>query len=147
MLGIAPISLASQDDRIPSKELVQYIREAKRQGVEEAKIKEKALTLGWSAADVDRAIQYEKSGKPLPAQTTTQPAQPGLASQALAPASDTIASPDATERLTSGSPENAAAAATAPKTSGVSDDYLIGPGDTVQISIWKEPEASVPSEV
>jgi polysaccharide biosynthesis/export protein len=36
--------------------------------------------------------------------------------------------------------------ATAPRTP-LPDDYRIGPGDTLQISVWREPEASVPSAV
>jgi polysaccharide export outer membrane protein len=30
---------------------------------------------------------------------------------------------------------------------GVPDDYLIGAGDLLQVSVWKEPDASVPSAV
>src|SRR5581483_8139735 len=29
----------------------------------------------------------------------------------------------------------------------VADDYQIGPGDTLQISVWKEPDVTVPSVV
>ena len=34
-----------------------------------------------------------------------------------------------------------------PSARGSSDDYLIGAGDVLQISVWKEPDASVPSVV
>jgi polysaccharide export outer membrane protein len=30
---------------------------------------------------------------------------------------------------------------------GAPDDYVIGPGDVLQISVWKEPEATVPAAV
>jgi len=33
------------------------------------------------------------------------------------------------------------------KSRGVPDDYQIGPGDVLKISVWKEPEASVPNAV
>ncbi len=35
----------------------------------------------------------------------------------------------------------------ATKNRGVPDDYQIGAGDVLQISVWKEPDASVPSAV
>jgi len=54
-------------------------------------------------------------------------------------------------------PEKLASSATSSKqkptlpdpsfTRGVPDDYVIGAGDTLQISVWKEPEASVPEVV
>src|SRR5689334_6520126 len=31
-----------------------------------------------------------------------------------------------------------------PATGSIPDDYLIGAGDTLQISVWKEPEVGVP---
>lgn len=33
------------------------------------------------------------------------------------------------------------------KSRGVSDDYIIGAGDTLQIAVWKEPDVSVPTVV
>jgi polysaccharide export outer membrane protein len=36
---------------------------------------------------------------------------------------------------------------TAPKSRVTSDDYVIGAGDLLSISVWKEPDASVPSVV
>jgi polysaccharide export outer membrane protein len=36
---------------------------------------------------------------------------------------------------------------TAPKSRVTSDDYVIGAGDVLSISVWKEPDASVPSVV
>jgi polysaccharide export outer membrane protein len=41
----------------------------------------------------------------------------------------------------------AAAAQDPMKNRGVPDDYQIGAGDILQISVWKEPDASVPSVV
>src|SRR6266404_418622 len=34
-----------------------------------------------------------------------------------------------------------------PRQRGVPEDYLIGAGDVLQVSVWKEPDASVPSVV
>jgi len=38
-------------------------------------------------------------------------------------------------------------AAVVQKDHGVSDDYVIGAGDTLQIAVWKEPDVSVPTVV
>jgi polysaccharide biosynthesis/export protein len=37
----------------------------------------------------------------------------------------------------------AALAAAAPASSGVAPDYIIGPGDTIQVFVWRNPELSV----
>jgi polysaccharide biosynthesis/export protein len=147
LLGIAEISPAAQNDRTPSKELVQYIREARRRGVAEAKIKKQAVAVGWPAAAVDEAIVYEKSGTPLPAAPTRQAA---VMSQArmLPPASDPARVVDAAAPSAVAPGKTVGAPAeVAITTQGTSDEYLIGSGDTLQISVYKEPEASVPSVV
>src|SRR5262249_49110842 len=88
--GALMVSGVARPDDTPPKELLQYVQDARQQGVPEAKIREQARGVGWPAAMVDKAI---------------------------------------------GKPENR----------GVPDDYQIGPGDTLQISVWKEQEVSVPS--
>src|SRR5207248_219775 len=122
MVGGAGISLAAQADQAPPKELVQYIRENKRRGVDDAKIKRQAVAVGWSAAVIDQAMVYEKTAT-LPETPPEMPAASGASSQAPPPPrppSDT------------GKPAG-------PPARG--DDYLIGAGDTLQISVWKEQEA------
>ena len=143
MLGTAMFSQASQTDQPPlPKELVQYVREAKKRGEEEARIKRQAVTAGWSATQVDQAIANEKVEKPaepgVPAAVSAVPQEPRPAPrqlQPLAPAPPTEAS------------DRTLAPAGAPVSRGVSDYYLIGSGDTLQVSVWKEPEVSVPSAV
>ena len=44
-------------------------------------------------------------------------------------------------------PQPSPAAGATPQTQSVPDDYQIGAGDVLQISVWKEPDVSVPSVV
>ena len=84
-LGIGMVSSAAQTDRTPPAELVQYIRETKRHGFADAKIKSQAVAVGWPAATVDEALAYVRNEKPA------QPAAP--VAKAAAPTSDTATSP------------------------------------------------------
>jgi polysaccharide export outer membrane protein len=138
LLGIgAPVFGA--EEQSPPKELVQYIRQAKGQGVADAKIRQQALAVGWPAALVDTAIASEKDAKgPKPGDPAgveakfEAPAAPIVDLQAAAPPAP------APPALVAGNAVPSPAAA---------DDYQIGAGDTLQVSVWKEPEASVPSAV
>jgi polysaccharide export outer membrane protein len=142
MLGIAMISPAAQTDQPPlPKELVQYIREAKQRGEEADKLKRQAVAAGWSATDVDQAIAKDKTVKsaepPAPPTVAAPQAPPSAPSplQPVAPATPSVEGPDRTPP------------AGARVSRGVSDDYLIGSGDTLQVAVWKELEVSVPSAV
>lgn len=113
---IGMISAAQKTtDQVPPNELVLYIREAKRRGVDEAKIKQQAVAIGWSGPVVEAALAYEKDGKGLPANNVSAKA-------------DATADPPAN----------------LPAGRNVPDDYRIGAGDVLQISVFKEPEVSVP---
>ena len=139
----------------PPKELVEYVREAKRRGLEDAAVRQNAVAIGWPAAIVNEAILYaktEKDGVPL---ADTDPARRDHAAPvpdqgvptstlpvtgATKPVPEPAALPvTALDRMT-GTPDTI-------KNRAVPDDYQIGAGDVLQISIWKEPEASVPSVV
>ena len=165
ILGIAMISRAAQTEPAPPpKELVQYIRDAKKRGEEEAKIKLQAVTAGWSAAEVDQAVAYEKSMKSaepaVPPTAAASPAssrvsvqapsaEPGVPSTApqTPPSAPGQLQPRAEGTPPSEGPDRTMLPAGVPSGRGVSDDYLIGSGDTLQISVWKEPEVSVPAAV
>ena len=143
VLGFAMISQAAQTDQTPPpKELVQYIRDAKKRGEAEAKIKRQAVAVGWSAAVVDQAIANYKSGK------STEPAVPATVADVpqTPPSVPSQLQPQATPPV-EGPDRTLAPAGGTPVSRGVSDDYLIGSGDTLQISVWKELEVSVPSAV
>jgi polysaccharide biosynthesis/export protein len=100
---------AAQDAGEPPKELLLYVRDAQRRGLEDAKIRQQAQVAGWSAAVVDKAMGHEPAVKTASARTAAAP-EPGAKVYAA-------------------------------------DDYQIGPGDTLQISVWKEPDVTVPSVV
>jgi polysaccharide export outer membrane protein len=138
-LGIAIISSAAQTAKTPPLELLQYIRETKQQGYADAKIKSQAVAVGWPAATVDQAFAYLRDEK------LSQPAAP--LAQAAAPAA---ASPAAPKQLQTAAPEPAMpkqAPVQEPVARGAPDDYVIGSGDTLQITVWNHPEVSVPVAV
>ena len=124
--GIEGISSA-EVEKVPPKVLIEYIRQAKSRGTTDTRIKQQAITLGWPAATVDEAIAYERGEKGL---------QPEIPAPLTA---DTPAS--VTE------PDRAAAPQEIPTSQAMFDDYQIGSGDTLQISVWKELDVSVPSVV
>jgi polysaccharide export outer membrane protein len=131
--GIVMISNAAQTDQTPPPELVKYIRETKRSGFADAKIKSQAVAVGWPAATVDAAMAYVRDEK---ASRPAVPAATAVAPPAVAPAEVETPAPVPTP------------AVQAPATSrGVPDDYVIGSGDTLQISVWKELELSVPAAI
>jgi polysaccharide export outer membrane protein len=147
MLGMAT-ALAAQTDQAPARELVQYIQNARKQGLAESKIRKQAAAIGWSEAAVNEAIEFEKSGKPLPAPSAAPvaPSRVVAEAQGAAPASNPLEPVNhAAEFLPAAEKvEKPAQASAVPSTS---DDYRIGAGDTLQIAVWKEPEASVPAVV
>jgi polysaccharide biosynthesis/export protein len=130
------MGIAGAAGNVP-KELVQYVLEARRLGLKEAQIRQYAVTAGWSAATVDQAIaQTGTAGEAAPAEA-------GGSKLSGLPPSQPVAPPaDATTASTL-----APAQADTAKNRGVPDDYRIGAGDVLQISVWKEPDATVPSVV
>jgi polysaccharide export outer membrane protein len=139
-LGFAIISSAAQTDQTPPPELVQYIRDTKRRGVTDAKIKTQAVAIGWPDAAVDEALAYVRNEQAPP---KTVPVAKAAAPSAASPAPIQLrkAGPEPA------GPQSAKETPVLPDPSlsrGVPDDYVIGSGDTLQISVWKEPEASVP---
>jgi polysaccharide export outer membrane protein len=141
LLGIG-VSAAAPDAVVgPPKELVQYISAAQRSGLKDNLIRRDAVTAGWPAEVVDQAfasltsspkVQPDPRPAPTPAVTpqapvSRDPVAPGPP-PAPVPAEQLNAPPEAKNR-------------------GVPDDYRIGAGDGLQISVWKEPDASVPSAV
>jgi polysaccharide export outer membrane protein len=150
-LGIASLFAREQEDT-PAKELVQYVRDARKAGLTDGQIRQDAAKAGWPVTAVADAIAYvEESNPPSKQPANGQPAPtakdaPAAAGQTAVPAAST-AGPQATGT----SPANPGDGAPVEKplvvSRGVPDDYQIGAGDVLHISVWKEPEASVPSVV
>jgi polysaccharide export outer membrane protein len=126
VLGFGAISSAAQPT-LP-KELVQYIRDAKKGGITDARIRQQAIAIGWSSAVVDQALASENKT----AAATTAGSKSAAAPAPANIAADTGAAPPA---------------GTGTVAARVPDDYQIGSGDTLQIAVWKEPDVTVPSVV
>lgn len=92
-----------------SKELFEYIQEAKKLGLSDDQIKKNAASAGWDPLIIDQTYAIVHV----------------LNKEAL------------------GSGENARILSV----QTLPDGYRIGPGDTLAIAVWKEPEASVPEVV
>src|SRR5689334_20411593 len=74
-----------------SKELIQYVRDAKKAGLKDDQIEKNAVKVGWPAPSVKDAIQYvDNPGAPTPAQTTTA-AKPAPVTAAAEPGQGTVA--------------------------------------------------------
>lgn len=84
--------------------------------MQDDKIKQSATAAGWPIVAVEQALRLVKEGKGAEAPTTNGNASPPRPAQSPAP-----------------------------PPSAVPDDYQIGAGDTVQVSVWKEPDISVPN--
>lgn len=145
-LGIGLISSAAQADKTPPPELLQYIRDSKSHGLADTKIKEQAQEVGWSTASVDEALAYLQNEKASEqAARLAKTAEPSAVPQT--PAQLQTPEPKMATPQEMAAPPQAPAAQAPAINRGVSDDYVIGSGDTLQISVWKEGEASVPVAV
>ena len=112
----------------PPKELVEYVREAKKTGQNEFQIQQNAVKSGWPEGVVNEAIAYVRStDKDAPAAASAKPADPEKAASSKAgavPANQGAESAGTTPPVTpAGSPAPAASGA-APSGKGAA----AGPG-------------------
>jgi polysaccharide export outer membrane protein len=151
---------------VSPKELVEYIREAKKTGQNEFQIQQNAVKSGWPEGVVNEAIAYVRSSdKDASAAALAKPRDHEKAASskpATAPANQGAESAGTTPPVTptgsaapvaSGVPPSGKGAAVeadgnhAAVARGVPDDYKIGAGDVLEVNVWKEPDASVHSQV
>jgi polysaccharide biosynthesis/export protein len=143
-----PASEAKPGSKDLPKDLVEYVQLARKAGLTPAQIQENALKGGWPADMVAAAIKSDNQaagsspanppvaptpaggGKPGPPSTTG--ATPAPQAPAVPPG---IAAP-----TPSGTPP---ASAGAPASLANPDEYVIGEGDVLGISVFGEPTASV----
>jgi len=166
-LGLSTSSAALaavQDDKTVPKELQQYIKDAQKAGLTTAQIRQNVLKAGWAESAVEEALKTDggrqgypgakggrsgcsqggQSGDSGCAAASQSPGEPASQSPAGDNSSARPAAPAAAE------PGNPAVTPEAGTTKPMSveearsDDYLIGEGDVLQVSVWGEPTASVP---
>jgi polysaccharide export outer membrane protein len=129
------------------KELVEYVLQARKAGLDESQIQQNAVRAGWPRVTVTNALE---GSRPNP--SGGRPADPRTAA---APAVEVKKSGPAPPQQTQPAPALAtptnvvAERSTKPAAPdrGVPDDYVIGEGDVLHVSVWKEPDASVASVV
>jgi polysaccharide export outer membrane protein len=143
LLLLGPLN--AQDKAPPAKELIEYIQLARKAGLTDGQIRDNAVKVGWPAEAVADAITLSApapSSQPNPsAPPKTQ--QPPPAANPSTPAPVGGASPAAPATT----PGNAAKPEASPPKPPSADDYQIGEGDVLQISVWGEPAASLGSVV
>jgi polysaccharide export outer membrane protein len=151
------------------RELMEYVRQARKAGLPDSQIKLNAVRAGWPAEDLDAALGPANGAsgakpeavapqKPVPAKevapesSAARTAAPAPAPAAV-PATATAVAPVVTNKPAepphvAGEPNNAGGAApVAPGKTAADTEYQIGAGDVVQVSVWGEQSASVPSAV
>jgi polysaccharide export outer membrane protein len=151
VLGPADL-LAQEQDKTPSKELTQYVRDAQKAGLKDDQIQQNAVKSGWPEGlvkevmdSVRGTIKASPGTVDLPVATTpeTAPKTAATVPEGAAPAPAKFE-----PRSVSGAePEPASIVKPAVPNRGVSDEYQIGEGDVLQVSVWGEAAASVPSVV
>jgi polysaccharide export outer membrane protein len=151
-------------------ELVQYVRNARRAGLKEQQIQQTAVNAGWPAAVVSDALKAaaasNSSSASDHARSKSKVAAPRAAKVESAPKQLSPDKPNASSASTIAKPGESGSEAVAnilapakpiapPDTAkvpgaidrGVPDSYSIGAGDELQISVWREPDASVAGAV
>jgi len=125
---------AVQSEKGTPAELQQYVRDAQKAGLSLPQIRQNAMKAGWPESAVEEALAPARpASKP---DEVSKPPKVAEVEPPKEPANET-----AVLANEGGSP--AGASNPAPKSTR-GDDYLIGAGDVLQISVWGEPTASVP---
>jgi polysaccharide export outer membrane protein len=147
VLGTADLP-AQEQDKTPSKELTQYVRDAQKAGLKDDQIQQNAVKSGWPEGLVKEVMD---SVRGLPVATTPETAAPksAAAEERVSPAPAAGGAPAKFEPKNVGGAEPEPASIVKPTVPnrGVSDEYQIGEGDVLQVSVWGEAAASVPSVV
>ena len=158
--GILP---AGPQGKEPAKELLEYVQSAKKAGLKDAQIEQNAVKAGWPQDDVHGALEslqkqttqaasWDSSHEKQPpralapdstdrkASSEGAPAEAGLKAEPAKPVAEAPV-------VEAGVPKIEGPTKPATLAGGPQDAYQIGEGDVLQISVWGERDASVPSGV
>ena len=172
--------LTAQRHEVP-RELMEYVRQARKAGLADSQIKLNAVRAGWPPEDLDAALgplNAAPAPKPEPAAAprlepaaapksapkevapgitvsptpTPAPARAPVATAAPTAAVPTAVTPAPVTRpaeppRTATAPAAGSAPLAVPGKTEADTEYQIGAGDVVQVSVWGEQSASVPSAV
>jgi len=163
------VSLSAAPQQAPPDELLQYVRDAKKAGLTAEQIEKNATQAGWAKPAVEQAVdlvlkpQRPATGPPKVAEEKAKP-EPAVESTSVTPsAAPEGKQPEVKQQEVKPQAEQPAAAQAQPTSPGAAaaqkaaaltgvdrtmrDEYRIGEGDVLQISVWGEAAASVPSGV
>jgi polysaccharide export outer membrane protein len=135
-------------------ELLQYVRDATKLGLKDGQIQQNAVQAGWPSNMVVQALKSvhgsgEGSG-PTATVGSKTPSAPETTPKAPAGKPADAAKPEgaaATPAVSVAKVKPAARAQEGPVDHGVPDEYEVGAGDVLEVSVWKEPDASVKNVV
>jgi len=145
----AAVLPAQEQDKTPSKELTQYVRDAQKAGLKDDQIQQNAVKSGWPESVV-KEVMDSLHGMPVatvPEPAAAKSAAAETAPAAVAPAGASPGAPKVESKSVAGAATETATIVKPPVNRGVSDEYQIGEGDVLQVSVWGEPAASVGSVV
>ena len=159
-LLFAGLLTAQKQEAIP-KDLMEYVRQARKAGLADSQIKLNAVQAGWPPEDLDAALAPPSGAPPAnPESVATRKPAPkqsgfrgspraelplGKPSRRPSPPAAAIKATEPRRAVNEPVADGVAPAASPKTTAG--DEYVIGAGDVVQVSVWGEQSASVPSAV
>lgn len=149
-LACAPVF--AQEAPAPAKALLEWVADARKAGLTEQQIQDNAAAAGWQGDAVKEALRATGSAAPPNSSAATPaptvPASPDATGKAPADKGPKVQAQFETPDKNPASPlPDAGGGVHVKPDRGVPDDYIIGEGDVLHVSVWKEPDASVQSVV
>jgi polysaccharide export outer membrane protein len=152
VLVFGAVDLPAQEQaKTPAKELTQYIRDAQKAGLKDPEIQQSAVKSGWPEQLVTEALTYVHTAgnaQPVKAEPPAETSTVAVPKTVVEETKQTPDKPAATANLETRNPavpepDKSASVKPPVPNRGVPDEYRIGEGDVLGISVWGEPAASV----